>query len=124
MRSSVVGSVTWFCLLSCFTMATATAGEQGVGSSGGGPRSTFVSDPEDPSNLLTSGIPERRAQRESLLPVSPLKLLHDATDQAKDGIYRATHLKLGLTLNHLFQGLSEALPGEDDAGTATDVDFV
>ena len=111
-------------LLCCFTMTTATADAQGVESSGGGPRSTFGSDPEDPSNLLTSGIPERRAQRESLLPVSPLKLLHDATDQAKDGIYRATHLKLGLTLNHLFQGLSEALPGEDDAGTATDVDFV
>ncbi len=111
-------------LLSCFAMATATADEHGAGSSGGGSRSTFVSDPEDPSNLLTSGIPERRAQRESLLPVSPLKPLHDMTDQAKDDIYRATHLKLGLTINHLFQGLSDALSGEDQWGTTTDLDFV
>ncbi len=111
-------------LLSCFTMTTATADAQGVGSSGDGPRSTFGSDPEDPSNLLTSGIPERRAQRESLLPVSPLKWLHDMTDQAKDDIYRAIHLKLGLTINHLFQGLSDALSGKDKWGTTTDLDFV
>jgi hypothetical protein len=33
-------------------------------------------------------------------------------------------LKLGFTLNHLFQGWSESLPGEDDAGTETDVVLV
>jgi len=105
-------------------MAIATADEQGVGSSGGGPSSTFGSDPEDPSHLLTSGIPERRAQQESLLPVSPLKGLHDTTDQAKQALYEATNLKLGLTINHLFQGLTDAVSGEDQWGTTTDVDFV
>ncbi len=110
--------------LSCFTMAIATADERGAGSSVDPSRSTFGSDPEDPSNLLKSGIQERTVQRESLLPVSPLKGLHDAIGQAKDDIYQATHLKLGLTFNHLFQGISDALPGEDDWGTTTDLDFV
>ncbi len=110
--------------LSCFTMAIAVADERGAGSSVDPVRSTFGSDPEDPSNLLTSGIPERRAQRESLFPVSPLKGLHDATGQAKDAVYQAIHLKLGLTLNHLFQGITDALSGEDQWGTTTDLDFV
>jgi hypothetical protein len=119
-------------LLSCFPTATATAEAQGVGSSGGGSPSTVSSapedpvssDPTDPSNLLRIVIPERRAQRESLLPVSPLKWLHDATGQMKDGFYREFHLKLGLTFNHLFQGLSNALPGKQLWGTTTDMDFV
>jgi len=104
-------------------MATATADEQGAGSSGGGSRSSLSSDPEDPQSLL-NGIQERRAQREALFPVSPLKPLHDASGQAWDAIYQATHLKMGLTLNHLFQWSSDALPGKDDWGTTTDADFV
>ena len=110
--------------LSCFTMALAAADEWGAGSSVDPSRSTFGSDPEDPSNLLRGGIQERTVQRESLFPISPLKGLHDAIGQAKDDIYRATHLKLGLTLNHLFQVMSDALPGEDDWGTTTDLDLV
>jgi len=42
----------------------------------------------------------------------------------KDGIYRAIHLKLGLTFNHLFQGLSNAPPEQQRWGTTTDMDFV
>jgi hypothetical protein len=119
-------------LLSCFATATATANAQGVGSSGYGSRSTVSSEPEDPvssdptdpSNLLRSVIPERRAQRESLLPVSPLKTLHDSTGLIKDGFYREFHLKLGLTFNHLFQGMSNTIPGEQGWGTTTDMDFI
>jgi len=105
-------------------MATATADEQGAGSNGVASGSTFGSGLEDPSNLLSSEIPERRAERESALPVSPLKSLHDATDQAKKALYDATYIDVGLTINHLFQWLSDALPGKDDWGTTTDVDFV
>ena len=123
MRLLVVVLVTWFGLLSCFAMATATADEQAAGSSGGGSHSSFSSDPEDPGQML-KGIQERRAQQEALFPISPLKPLHDATSNAWDAIYQATRLKLGLTLNHLFQGLSDALPGKDDWGTTTDADFV
>ena len=125
MRLMVVVVVAWFGLLSCFAMATAAADEQGAGSSSRGPRltSALSSDPGDPSNVL-HGIQWRRDQRQSLLPVSPLKGLHDATGKLWDNIYQASHLKLGLTLNHLFQWVSDALPDQDDWGTTTDADFV
>lgn len=109
--------------LSCFSTATATAGEQGTGSDDGGSGSAIGGNNEDPSVLLDE-ITERRAQRDSLLGVSPLKGLHDATDQAKESIYETTHLKLGLNINHLFQGITDALPGNDKWGTTTDLDFV
>jgi porin len=123
MRLLTVILVTWFGLLGCFTMATATANEQGSGSSDGGAHLAFSSDPEDPGTLL-NGIEERRTQRESLLPVSPLKWLHDGTGLASDGIYEATHIRLGMTFNHLFQWASDVLPDTDDYGTDTDMDFV
>lgn len=122
MRLFVVVLVTWFGLLSCFAMATANADEQGAGSSGGDSGSSVSSDPEDPQSLL-NGIQERRAQREALFPVSPLKWLHDASGAGSDALYQSTHLRLGLTLNHLFQWTSDALPGKDDYGTTTDADF-
>ena len=123
MRCLVIVLVTWFGLLSCFATAIATADEQEAGSSGGGSRSSLSSDPEDPGTLL-NGIQERRAQRDSLFPVSPLKWLHDGTGRASDGIYEATHIRLGLTFNHLFQRVSDVLPDTDDWGTDTDMDFV
>jgi len=123
MRLLIVIVVTWFGLLSCFTMATANADEQGSESSGGGSHSAFSSDPEDPGAML-NGIEERRAQRDSLFPVSPLKGLHDSTGKLENDIYQATHIKLGLTLNHLFQWASDVLPDTDDWGTDTDMDLV
>ena len=111
-------------LVSGLAIANAIADEQGVGSSEVASGSTFGSGPEDPSNLLNSEIPARRVERDSALPVSPLKSLHDATDQAKEELYEATYIELGLTVNHLFQWLSDALPGKDEWGTTTDVDFV
>jgi porin len=123
MRLLAVILVAWFGLLSCFTMATANEDEKNVESSGGGSHSAFSSDPEDPGTLLI-GIEERRAQRESLLPVSPLKWLHDGAGRASDGIYEATHIRLGLTFNHLFQWASDVLPDTDDWGTDTDMDLV
>ncbi len=115
--------VMWFGLLSCFTMATATADDQEAGASSGGSQSSFSSDPEDPGQMLNN-IQERRAQREALFQVSPLKPLHDASDQMSDSVYQATHIKLGLTLNHLFQKAADVLPGKDDWGTTTDADLV
>jgi hypothetical protein len=109
--------------LSCFTMASAAAASQGAGSGGGSKGGAIGGNDTDPS-ILVHEITERRAQRESLLGVSPLKPLHDATDRAKDSIYEATHLRLGLNINHLFQWISDSLPGTDKWGTTTDVDFV
>lgn len=110
-------------LLGCLTMATAATDEPGGASSGDLSGSAISSDPTDPSNAINE-ITQRRAQRDSLFGVSPLKGLHDVTGQAKDSIYEATHLKLGLMINHLFQGITEALPDNDKWGTTTDLDFV
>ena len=44
----------------------------------------------------------------------------------KDGIKNLkqnAHIDLGTSIHHLFQGLSESLPGTDDWGTATDMDI-
>jgi hypothetical protein len=99
------------------------ADEQGAGPSSGPADSGIGGNDTDPS-VLVNEITERRAQRDSLLGVSPLKPLHDATDRAKDSIYQASHLKLGLNINHLFQWISDSLPDTDRWGTTTDVDFV
>jgi len=111
-------------LLSFFVTATSTAEAQRDTSSSGESRSSFSSDPDDPSNLLRHEIPERRKQRESLLPVSPAKPIHDATGKFKEYMLREFHLDLGLSINHLFQGITEALPDQDKLGTATDLDFI
>jgi len=73
---------------------------------------------DDPAGLLPE-IRERRTERDSLLPVSPLFWLHDITDSGKKWLDDSTGIQLGADITHLFQGLSEALPHEDDWGTAT-----
>lgn len=123
MKYLVVFLVTWFGLLSCFSMVSATDDVQEERKSSTGFHSSISSDPEDPRSTLKV-IKERRTQRDSLFPVSPLKPLHDASGRAWDDIYQATHLRLGLTFNHLFQWLSDALPDKDKWGTATDLDFI
>lgn len=125
LRSSVV-SITWFFLLNCIMVAMATTGVSHAGSNvdaHSGVHQESLDDPEEPSNLLPR-IEERRTQKDSLLPVSPLGWLHDSTDKAKQDLYDATGLNLGFTLTHLFQWLSEALPGEDTWGTATTTNLV
>ena len=104
-------------------MVTAGAEEEAARSGGDGQANTFGSDPRDPSNMIQD-IEQRRTQRDSLWSVSPLKPLHDVLDPAKDSLHDATRLRLGLTLNHLFQGMSHTLPGTDKWGATTDADFV
>ncbi len=86
-------------------------------------RGVISDDPEDPENTL-AGIQQRRAQKNSLFPLSPLNWLHEASDKGKEALYNATHLKLGLAFTHAFQWLSEAPLGEDTWGTASDLDFM
>jgi hypothetical protein len=76
---------------------------------------------QDPSTMLAE-IGQRRTERESLVNVS--QPLHDAADSWHDWLYESTHIKLGTSVHHLFQGLSESLPGTDSWGTATDVDII
>lgn len=86
-------------------------------------RESSLDNPNEPSNLLPR-IEERGTQKDSLFAVSPLGRLRDGTAQAKQDLYDATSLKLGFAITHLFQWISEALPGEDTSGTATTTDLV
>jgi len=125
LRSSVV-SITWFFLLNCIMVAMATTGVAYAGSNvdaRGGVQQESLDAPDEPSNLLRR-IEERNTEKDSLLPVSPLGWLHDSTDKAKQDLYDATGLNLGFTMTHVFQWISEALPGEDTWGTATTTNFV
>jgi hypothetical protein len=112
-------------LLSCSVAASARAeaepssdGDSQVGSKAEVRSDALGSDLEDPQNLLPR-IHERRAEKDSLLPVSPLYWLHELTDWGKKSLSDATGIELGADVTHLFQGLSEALPHEDHWGTAT-----
>ena len=88
-----------------------------------GVRQDSLDNPDEPSNLLPR-IRKRGDQKDSLFPVSPLRRLHDLTDKAKQSLYDVTALKLGITLVHLFQGVSDELPGQDQWGTNTNLDLV
>jgi porin len=124
---SLIGSILSVCLLGFLTASTASAEDDRAdsGNSGQGDtqQNTFGSDPQDPSNFLHV-VEKRRAQRDSLFPISPLKPLHDILDPAEEALYDATKVKIGLTINHLFQGMTDALPGLDKWGTTTDSDLV
>ena len=118
MRSSAAALVTLAGFLSCFMVATAGA-EDLPAASDEDSRANYNdqprglgSDPEDPQNLLPD-IQERRAETDSLLPVSPLHWLHESTDRAKQALYDAVGLEAGFAFTHLFQGLSEARSDED-----------
>lgn len=86
-------------------------------------RGALSDGPDDPENLLPI-IHERRTQKDSLFSVSPLRRFHEAADAAKDDLYEAAHLKLGAAFTHLFQWVSDAVPGEDTWGTATTSDLL
>lgn len=61
---------------------------------------------------------------ESLFPVSPLGPLHDGFGAFKQDFYDVTNIMLGLSFHSVFQGATDVLPGTDDFGGATDMDFV
>jgi len=82
-----------------------------------------VNDPQDPENALRR-IRERGTQKDSLFPVSPLGKLRELTTRGKEALDKKIGLELGLAVHHLFQGLSNWLPGAEKWGTATDLDII
>ena len=119
-RSFVVLS---FIFLLVVTVSAAGAKDKGTEADIANLDSAISSFPDDGRNIL-NGIQERRTQRDSLFPVSPLKPVHDSTERMWDSIYQATYLRMGITFNHLFQWLSDSLPDTTSYGTTTDMDFV
>jgi hypothetical protein len=79
--------------------------------------------PDDPQNTLTA-IQARRAERDSLLPVSPLYRFHDYTGRGEKALYDWISLQLGFAFTHAFQGITKAVEGEDQWGTASDFDIM
>lgn len=119
--------IKWFIRFTCVVVALATAGaaqaQSGDDSSRRSAQRDSLSKPDEPSKLLID-IQERGKEKDSLLPVSPLGWLHDLTDAGKKELYDATNIDLGFALTHVFQGITDSLPGEDDWGTATTADLV
>jgi hypothetical protein len=119
-------AITCLILSSCILVALVAAGGAQADAGAEAPRGAHqdgLGGLNDPSNLLPE-IDKRGAQKDSLFPVSPLGWLHDATDQAKQELYDATGLKLGVALTHVFQGITDAIDGEDKTGTASTFDLV
>ena len=78
---------------------------------------------QDPDVLLQD-IQQRRTQRDSLFRSSPLERFQDNADTWHENLYQKSHIRLGTSIHHLFQWLSESFPGTDDWGTATDMDII
>lgn len=69
-------------------------------------------------------IEHRATQTNGLIPFSPIQPIRNGFTAFKDAVYDTTHLKLGLSFHHVFQGASDVLPGTFDDGAATDFDIV
>lgn len=117
MKPSVIVSIAWFVLLSCFIATAAMAANARPAPVDG------LSHPDDPRNRLPH-IKQRGTQKESFFAASPLTGLHDSAAKAKQELYEASSLKLGLVLTHLFQNLSESKSGEDDFGQSSQANIV
>lgn len=60
----------------------------------------------------------------SLFRSSPLTPLRERGIDAENRIYELTNFKFATNFNHLLQGLSDEIPGEDEYGMATFMTFV
>jgi porin len=128
MRSSVVLPVALVGLLSCFPLLTATAQETEASedekpAAGVPPGDGMLSDPDDPYNQLPL-IRQRKAEKDAVFPVSPLKKAHDDSNQRRAALKEKTGFELAMNSNTLLQGLTRALPGEDQWAVATTFDLV
>ena len=78
---------------------------------------------KEPSTLLPQ-IDARGTQKDSVFAASALGTLHDSTSKWKQELYNKTGLRLGFALTHVFQGITDSLPDQDEAGTASTSDLL
>ena len=78
----------------------------------------------DPDVLLDQIMNSRVVNRESLFGRAPITPLHKVTERWSNDFYDKTNIRVGTSIHHLFTWLTDEIPGEDDFGTATDVDFI
>jgi hypothetical protein len=62
--------------------------------------------------------------RDSLFRTSPLTPLRGAVLRAENRLDEATNIKFGTAVNHLFQQLSDVIPGEDNFGMSSAMSMV
>lgn len=85
---------------------------------------SFSANDQDPAVMLDRIVRTRSIHKQALFKVSPLKSFHDATDKWSDEFYEKTNVRVGTSVHHLFQWLTDVIPGEETWGTATDVDMI
>lgn len=78
----------------------------------------------DPAVLLSNIQNSRDVRRDALFGKSPIGPLHDATERWSKEFYEKTNIQVGTSIHHLFTWLTNEIPGEDDFGTATDLDII
>jgi porin len=125
MRSTVVFLLTLAGLLSCLVLGTARAQDAPAGS-GNSQGSEMTSDPRDPAVELQRIVARRAVSesRPSLFRTSPLTPIREGVLRLENRLDEATDIQFGTAFNHLFQQLSESLPGEDSFGMSSAMTLV
>jgi hypothetical protein len=80
-------------------------------------RGKSIGSQEDPVNRLNE-IQERRQDRDFLIQSDPLKTYRQGLDDWQQSLYDRTGLRLGATLTHVVQGVTDTFPDADDIGVA------
>jgi hypothetical protein len=120
----MVASVLSFLMLAPANAQDAPTGQPAASGSSDSYFHSFLShDPQDVANQLLA-IRQKAARTEALFPNPPFRRFHERADAAQQRLADVCGIKTGLALNTALQGLSEALPGEERFGMATDMDFI
>jgi hypothetical protein len=125
MRTSVVRSVAFVGLLTSFIWTPAGA-QDGSSASLGSQPPGLTSDVRDPVIELQR-IRARRVlaeSRDSLFRTSPLTPLRAGVLRLENRLDDATNIKFGIAVNHLFQQLSDVIPGKDNFGMSSAMTLV
>ena len=118
-RSFVLSLIGFICLIGSLWTTTLLAddaaaeaddaeitSEQSEGSGG-----VIGGNNQDPGVMLQEIKESRKSHRSALFKASPLKGLHDATDRWSDEVYEKTNVDAGISIHHLFQWLTDTIPG-------------
>jgi len=109
------------CLAFLSPAAAQDAPPTGPGASSFG--SLLSHDPEDAAIQLRT-IQQRATGADALFPNPPFQTFRERVVATQQRLYDVRHIKTGLALNSAFQGLSDALPGEEKFGAASDMDLI
>ena len=81
-------------------------------------RESSFAGPAEPVNRLRQ-VETMRVREDALFPITPLGRLRRVTDYTKQHLYDSTCIKTGAIFTNVFQGVTDALPNQDQLGNAT-----